>query len=169
MCSVRREPWHDKTKKRRLKSAWASRLRCNSEEWFGHYLPTEPTNKTMIRLGPCPGWYEYSLCAPSDGGFAMLRLNYVTLMKSLKVMPIISVAIIVITWAAACDFQQCGILTSVDSDQPAQPPFRRRNSKWCSVSSLTVIEYSSDLQRLWSDCAYAQADLRFCWSHIPHC
>ena len=72
-------------------------------------------------------------------------------------------------WAAACDFQQCGIMTSGDSDEPVQPPFRRRNSKWCSVSSLTIIEYSSDLQRLWSDCAYAQADLRLCWSHIPHC
>ena len=22
---------------------------------------------------------------------------------------------------------------------------------------------------LLSDCAYAQADLRLCWSHIPHC
>ena len=26
-------------------------------------------------------------------------------------------------WAATCDFQQCGILTSVDSDEPVQPPF----------------------------------------------
>ena len=23
-----------------------------------------------------------------------------------------------------CDFQQCGILTSVDSDEPVQPPFK---------------------------------------------
>ena len=36
----------------------------------------------------------------------------------------------------ACDFQQCGILTSVDSDEPVQPPFKNRNSKLCSVSSL---------------------------------
>ena len=66
-------------------------------------------------------------------------------------------------------FQQCGILTSRDSDEPVQPPVKLRNAKWCSVSSLTVVEYSSDLQRLWSDCAYAQAGLRHCWSHIPHC
>ena len=72
-------------------------------------------------------------------------------------------------WAATCDFEQCGIWISVDSDQPVQPPFKLRNSKCCLVSSLTVIEYSSDLQRLWSDCAYAQADLRLCWSHIQHC
>ena len=72
-------------------------------------------------------------------------------------------------WAVTCDFQQCGILTSVDSDEPVQPPFKLRNSKWCSVSSLTPMEYSSDQRRLWSDCAYAQADLRLCWSHIPHC
>ena len=39
-------------------------------------------------------------------------------------------------------------LTSVDSDEPLQPPFKLKNSKWCSVSSLTIIDYSSDLQRL---------------------
>ena len=26
------------------------------------------------------------------------------------------------------DFQQCGILTHVDSDEPVQPPFQLRNS-----------------------------------------
>ena len=46
--------------------------------------------------------------------------------------------------AVTCDFQQCGILTSVDSDEPVQPPVKLRNSKWCSVGSLTIIEYSSD-------------------------
>ena len=44
-----------------------------------------------------------------------------------------------------------------------------RNSKWWSVSSVRVIEYSSDQLRLPSDCAYAQAGLRLCWSHISHC
>ena len=48
----------------------------------------------------------------------------------------------------ARDFQQCGILTSVDSYEPVQPPVKLRNSKGYSVSSLTVIEYSSDKQRL---------------------
>ena len=72
-------------------------------------------------------------------------------------------------WAATWDFQQFEIFISVDSDEPLQPPFKLRNSKWCSVSSLTLIEYSSDEQRLWSDCAYAQADLRLCWSHMTHC
>ena len=32
-------------------------------------------------------------------------------------------------WAATCDFQQCGILTSVDSEEPLQPHFKLRNSK----------------------------------------
>ena len=32
-------------------------------------------------------------------------------------------------WAVTCDFQQCGILISVDSDQPVQPPVKLRNSK----------------------------------------
>ena len=47
-------------------------------------------------------------------------------------------------WAVTCDFQQCGILTCVDSDEPLQPHFKLRNSKRCSVSRVTVIEYSSD-------------------------
>ena len=75
----------------------------------------------------------------------------------------------IVRWAATCDFQQCGILISADSDQPVHPPFKLRNSKWCSGSRLTFKEYSSDWQRLWSDCAYVQADLRLCWRHIPHC
>ena len=41
------------------------------------------------------------------------------------------------------DFQQCGILTSVDSDDPVQPHFKIRNFKLCSVSSLTLIKYAS--------------------------
>ena len=46
--------------------------------------------------------------------------------------------------AATCDFQQCDILKSVDSDEHVQPPFKLRNSKWCLVSSITFIEYSSN-------------------------
>ena len=37
-------------------------------------------------------------------------------------------------WAVACDFKQCGILTRV-------APLKLRNSKLCSVNSLTVLEY----------------------------
>ena len=40
-----------------------------------------------------------------------------------------------------CYFQQCGILTSVDSYEPVLSPVRLRSSKLCSFSSLTVIEY----------------------------
>ena len=38
---------------------------------------------------------------------------------------------------------KCGILTYIDSDEPVQPPFKLRNSKWCLASSLTVIEWTS--------------------------
>ena len=62
-------------------------------------------------------------------------------------------------WAVTRDFQQCGISTSVYLDEPLQPPFKLNDSKWSLVSSLTVIEYSSDLQWLWSDCAYAHTIL----------
>ena len=47
-------------------------------------------------------------------------------------------------WAVTCDFQQFGILTSVDSDAPVQPSFKLRNSELSSVSTLTIIENSSD-------------------------
>ena len=47
-------------------------------------------------------------------------------------------------WAVTCNFQQCCVLTSVNSNEPVQPPFKLRNSKWCSFSSLTLIENSSD-------------------------
>ena len=47
-------------------------------------------------------------------------------------------------WAMTCDFQQCGILTSVDSDEPVQHPFKLGTSEWCSASSFTVIEYLND-------------------------
>ena len=46
--------------------------------------------------------------------------------------------------AATCDFQQCGFLTSVDSDEPVQPPFKLGSSKGCSVISSTLIEHVSD-------------------------
>ena len=45
-------------------------------------------------------------------------------------------------------FQQCDSLTSVDSDKPVQPPVKLRNSRLCSVNSLTIVNYSSDEQRL---------------------
>ena len=47
--------------------------------------------------------------------------------------------IINIIQAATCDRKQCGIWTSVDSDEPVQPLFKLRNSKCYSVSSFTVI------------------------------
>ena len=50
--------------------------------------------------------------------------------------------------ATTCDFQQCGILISVDSDEPVEPLFMLRNRKLCSVSGLGVIKYSSDKQML---------------------
>ena len=43
-----------------------------------------------------------------------------------------------------CDFQQCGILTSVDSDEPVQPHFNLRNSKWCSAYNIQATSKGSD-------------------------
>ena len=38
------------------------------------------------------------------------------------------------------DFQQFDILTSVDSDEPPQPPVKLQNFKLCSGGSLTIIK-----------------------------
>ena len=38
-------------------------LRCPHEETLGPQLPIERPAKTLIRLGGCPGWSEYSLGA----------------------------------------------------------------------------------------------------------
>ena len=74
-----------------------------------------------------------------------------------------------------CDFQQCGILTSVDSDEPVQPPSKLTNSKRCSDSSLTVIEYSSDskdsdqtacLRRLIGGFAGRTYNVPHCWKSL---
>ena len=58
------------------------------------------------------------------------------------------IALLLIKLSRGMRFLQFDILTSVDSDELLLPPFELRNSKWCSVSSLTIKEYSSDLQRL---------------------
>ena len=39
-----------------------------------------------------------------------------------------------VIYAVTCDFQQCGSLTSVDSDEPVQLPFKLKSSKWYSGS-----------------------------------
>ena len=59
---------------RRLRSALASAqsdqsLRCPHEASLGPLLPIEPTAKTLIRLGGCPGWSESSLGAQSHSWF----------------------------------------------------------------------------------------------------
>ena len=36
---------------------------------------------------------------------------------------------LVISLVFTCDFQQCDILTSIDSDKHVQPPYRLRSSK----------------------------------------
>ena len=58
---------------------------------------------------------------------------------------------------------------SEDSDQPGHPPSLIRVFAIC-VKKAWVLSYPlSTLQRLWSDCADAQADLILCWVHLPFC
>ena len=132
--------------------------------YIGHDIFALPSNvlhqKERIRVCQCYHGNSFHHILATDYSLLMVDERFPTRPVGIRTNAI---------WAVTCDFQQCGILTSVDSDKPVQPTFKLRNSKWWSVNRLTFIEYSSDQQRLWSDCAYAQAYLRLCWSHIPHC
>ena len=70
-----------------------------------------------------------------------LKLNKCSL--SLTMRQVQKFHVLVYDGATTRDFQQFGIMTSVDSDEPVQSPVRLRNSKLRSFSSFTVIEYSS--------------------------
>ena len=50
--------------------------------------------------------------------------------------------------AATCDFQQCDLLTSVDLNEPVQPILSLETPNDIQCCSLTLVEYSSDKQRL---------------------
>ena len=99
---------------------------------FGSLTSHYCTTKTLIILARCLGWAESSLDSKSTYAHAHIVVCYMWFLYRFFI------------GAATCDYQQCGILTSKDSDESVQPPFKLKNAKWCSVSSLTVIEYSSD-------------------------
>ena len=39
-----------------------------------------------------------------------------------------------------CDFQQCGILTSVDSDEPVLPPFKLRTPNYVPSVAFRILK-----------------------------
>ena len=45
------------------------------------------------------------------------------------------------------DFQHCGILTSVDSDEPVQPPFKLRNLKYPRSRYCMVLTQHARIQK----------------------
>ena len=48
-----------------------------------------------------------------------------------------------------CDFQQCGILTSVDSDEPVKPPFKLKTPN--DVQSVAKQSYNIEATSKGSD------------------
>ena len=94
-----------------------------------HFLITFVNSFTTISQHFNEGALSFSICIFTMASKAISGVNRPDLKEKI--------------WYVTCDFQQCGILTCVDSDEPVQPPFMLRNSKWCSVSRLTFIEYSS--------------------------
>ena len=66
--------------------------------------------------------------------FSVINLFYrgpfgSSLERQLNQSPTVSQGARNIIWAVTRDFQKCGILTSVDSNEPVQPPFKLRNCK----------------------------------------
>ena len=62
-----------KTTKWHVRLAKTPSLCCLHEDALGPWLPRECTAKTLIRLGGCPGWFEYSQ------GAQVVLLIFVTL------------------------------------------------------------------------------------------
>ena len=123
--------------------------------------------KKVDETGGFPYWSERTFLVFSciDSNFMFQILRWATTVNC-SYLPVLQVSV----WRSRdIWFPTMWHFDNVDSNEPVQPPFRLKTLKWCSISSLTLKEYSSDKQRLWSDCRYAQADLRLCWSHIPHC
>ena len=60
-------------------------------------------------------------------------------------------------------------VTRKDSDQPVYPPSIARVLVYASLDSLKAAEGTCDRRKLWSDCAYAQADLSLRRSHVSYC
>ena len=79
-------------------------------------LETKPVRVTFVCL-----WYTASLCCISLWCFTT-KFQMIHKIWSQQETH---------NWATTWDFQQCGILTSVDWEQSVQPPFKLRNSKCC--------------------------------------
>ena len=116
-------------------------------------LPTEHHLEFLSLKGGCRGSSEYTLVKMSNCWNLMPRLLIPTKYRCFTVRRTgVGGGGIKDNFSQTFDEERqyepwheiSNILTSVDSDEPLQPHFKLRNSKWCSVSSLTIIENSSD-------------------------
>ena len=125
-------------------SCWGLIVHCRSflyvREAFGPYCDVMSFQQSSC-WGDLPFWFMLSCgCLVSVPCPVFSPLECIGIVCALWLWHLL----VTLIWAAPCDFQQCVILTSIDSDEPVQPHFKLRNSKRCSVSSLTLIEYSRD-------------------------
>ena len=130
-----------------IHTVWSVFTICTKNTLTTHWEQNEYSDQAwwMTSLPWVFAWHTFTLLVNSWWGSyeqqqALITIRSKTLPSTCKTCRNINKH----NWAATCDFQQCGILTSVDSDEPVQPPFKLRNSKWCLVSSLTLVEYTSD-------------------------
>ena len=118
-----------------MRESWDTCREIEGTQWYNFGLLAFSCIMCMIHL----------LYFLSQGFYALLSSKLACMFRKVKrneniyiLEHCIAFHVIIDNWAMTCDFQQYGILTSVDSDEPVQPPYQLRNSKWCSVSSLRV-------------------------------
>ena len=70
------------------------------------------------------GWFGYDHFGNLEDRFSRVEAHFIQIFTVCKIKLILQKYNI---WAVTCDFQQCGILTNVDSDKPVQSPFKLRN------------------------------------------
>ena len=116
---------------------------------------------TIINIQTLKKSTSYKIKQNKTLGIWTLNHTDITTTKSVQSLILISITInniislahfkktIIITlflkkWAATRDFQQYGILRSVDWGGPVRPSVKRGNFKWYSVGGTAVMEYSSD-------------------------
>ena len=80
--------------------------------------------------------------------------------RSLVLCIVLTLNILTLTkWATTWQNQQCGCAPSEDSDHPGHPPSLIRVFTVCMKKDWVLSYPLSAQRRLWSDWAYAQADL----------
>ena len=99
----------------------------SQDVWLLYLYPEVADRTALIRLIFEEAGVPYTECdkPPEDGKLEGYPTLSPPLVKKGNISKILNTFLFLFSdkiWAVTCDFQQCGILTNVDSDEPVQPP-----------------------------------------------